>query len=62
MDMIEKDLNGRIIHEKRDDGFEEFIDYYDDGDIKRVETHYPKGQIEIENFVKSKDISLRLFF
>lgn len=54
MDIIERDIFNRIIYEKRDDGFEENTEYYDDGSIKRVETHYPQGQIEIERFVKSR--------
>ncbi len=54
MDVIIKDKYRRIIYEKRDDGFEEVTEYYDDGSIKKIETHYPKGQIEIERFVKSR--------
>lgn len=54
MNDVIKDEYGRIIYEKRDDGFEEMTEYYEDGSIKRVETHYPNGQIEIERFVKSR--------
>lgn len=53
--IIEKGLYGRVIHEKREDGFEEFIEYYDSGNIKKIETHYPAGQIEIERYVDNKD-------
>lgn len=48
--IIKKDEYGRVIYEERDDGFYEFTSYYDDGTIKKVETHYPRGQVEIERF------------
>lgn len=49
MTEYEYDSNGRIILEERGN-FKEITTYYDDGS-KRVETHYPQGQVEVENFV-----------
>ena len=54
-DIVEKDSYNRIIHEKRDNGFEEFTYYYDSGSIRKIGTHYPAGQVEIERFVDNKD-------
>lgn len=49
-DKIIKDNLGRIIYQERSDGFYENIEYYDNGNIKKIETHYPDGKIEIERY------------
>lgn len=48
-DKIEKDELDRVIYQERSDGFREYITYNEDGS-KKIETHYPDGQIEIEKF------------
>ena len=49
---IEMDKFGRVIKEIRDDGFVQEIQYKNDisNEPKRIETWYPNGQHEIENF------------
>jgi YD repeat-containing protein len=52
-DIIEFDKDGNLVLEKRPDGFEERITYYDNGKIATVETKYPNGIIECERYARN---------
>jgi YD repeat-containing protein len=45
------DDNGRLVKHKRDDGFEETIEYDDVNKLKKIFTTYPNGQEELEIYI-----------
>lgn len=51
---VQRDSDGNIIYEEHDTGYFE-INTYKDGKLIRTESHYPKGQIEVEQYNTSRD-------
>ena len=51
---IERDANGNVILEERDDGFKEESTYDDNGRLIKIVTTYPNGIVETEQFAVLK--------
>lgn len=51
---IIKDNYGRLISLKRDDGYKEEYSYYENGNLKSVDTLYPDGKREHDNYAEHK--------
>ena len=51
---IERDINGNVILEERDDGFKEESTYDDNGRLIKIVTTYPNGIVETEQFAVFK--------